>query len=90
MGTIRKKGNSYFVDFYVHGKRIRLQRVCKSKLAAEILLDFIEGTIEASELYDCIVDKFSDRFLRQRFINYSNGQELLNFYESIRKNVSLL
>ena len=90
MGTIRKRGNSYFVDFYIRGTRIRVQKTCKSKLSAEILLDFMMDVVEASELFDYIVERFSNRFERKRFINYSNGQELRNFCEEVLNKVSVL
>lgn len=49
MATLRKKGNSYFIDYRVHGKRKR-KSVGKSKKIAELALKDLEVKLARNEL----------------------------------------
>ena len=49
MATLRKKGNTYFIDYRVNGKRKR-KSVCRSKKIAELALSDFEVKLAKGDL----------------------------------------
>ena len=93
MGSVRRRGDYYFIDYRVNGHRVR-KKIGSSKKLAELAVHDIELKIARREIgfveKDSDLDGLFDRFLRYSRTNHSPGttkryREILNNFRAFLK-----